>query len=85
MNILSKFQLSGLQGLGVMVFKGLEEKDDSLNITVSQVAPSWCLHSSTYQFGNGTPKARNLWQVFRSIQQLKTSTRYCGVPHKNVS
>ena len=28
--------------------------------TVSQVAPTWCLHSSTCQFGNGIPKARNL-------------------------
>ena len=47
--------------------------------TVSQVAPSWCLHSSTCQFGNGTPKARNLpdnSQVTSAAKNLNTLLWY---------
>ena len=41
--------------------------------TVSQVAPSWCLHSSTCQFGNGTPKARNLLASFQVNSAAKNT------------
>ena len=36
-NILSKFQLPSSYGLGVMMFKGLEEKDDRLNQLITKV------------------------------------------------
>ena len=46
--------------------------------TLSQVAPSWCLHCSTCQFWNGIPKARSL----SCNSQVTLAAKNCGIPHE---
>ena len=48
---------------------------------MSQVAPSWCLLSSTFQYGNGIPKSLFPLAFFRPVQQLHTSTHACRIKH----
>ena len=46
--------------------------------TLSQVAPSWCLHCSTCQFWNGIPKPRSL----SCNSQVTLAAKNCGIPHE---
>ena len=47
--------------------------------TMSQVAPSWCLLSSTFQFWNGIPKSLIPMVFFRPVQPLHNFAHECGI------
>ena len=48
---------------------------------MSQVAPSWCLLSSTFQFGNGIQKSLIPLAFLRPVQQLHNFAHECGIKH----
>ena len=50
-------------------------------VTMSQVAPSWCLLSSTFQFGSGIPKSLIPPAFLRPVQQHHNSIHDCGIKH----
>ena len=79
MNILSKLQLSSSNGLGVMTFEDLEEKDDSLNQLISgggvcRKAPAtpglYKVGEGGDRFGILDTRIPNIWNFARKIDKL---------------